>query len=324
MAQNRPIVTENKAKRIDMGELIYQNCWAFMRELRTHNKTKTVYSVDPYAEVYRFRENTYGIFSPNYDGGGDPWSYLVIGPEKAMLIDTGCGVGDLKGLVQEIIGNMELIVVNTHPHPDHCGGNSQFERVYLLEADAEGIKRGMARPFLSDRVITADGKCRMVEFDFADIIERKEYEVVPIPDGYLFDLGGGYIVETIMLAGHAAGQAAYLDRQTKCLFCGDDIIGMRVSVYGDLARIIDFRDRMAKLAGRIDEIEGIFPGHFVTDLDNTSILCMLDALNRIVEDPENYDYIEERAGHGTTYCKAVLGLGAIGYSAAAFAKEENK
>lgn len=322
MAQNRPIITQNKAKRLDMGELIYQNCWAFMRELRTHNKTKTIYPIDPYAEVYQFRDNTYGIFSPNYDGGGDPWCYLILGPQKAMLVDTGCGVGDLRGVVQEIIGKRELIVVNTHPHGDHSGGNAQFGRVYILEADVEGLRRSMERPFLSDRVIDAEGNCKMVQFDPADVIERKPYEIIPIPDGYVFDLGDGYEIETIMLAGHAAGQAVFLDKQSKCLFCGDDIIGMRVSVYGDLARIIDFRNRMAKLAARIDEIEGIFPGHFVTDLDNTSILCMLDALNKIVEDPRNYDYIEERQGHGTTYCKAVLGLGAIGYNAAAFGGEE--
>lgn len=31
----------------------------------------------------------YGIFVENLDCGGDTWCYLVIGPEKAMLVDTG-------------------------------------------------------------------------------------------------------------------------------------------------------------------------------------------------------------------------------------------
>jgi hypothetical protein len=45
---------------------------------------------------------------------GAPWMYLVIGHEKALLVDTSFGLGNLKGLVDEITGAMEVIVVNTH------------------------------------------------------------------------------------------------------------------------------------------------------------------------------------------------------------------
>ena len=313
MAMNRPIESEIKSKRLDMAELIYHNCWAFMRELRTHNKTKRIYDVNPYAEVYQFRDNMYGIFAEHMNGGGDTWCYVIIGPEKAMLVDTGCGIGDLRGLVDEITGGMELIVVNTHPHGDHTGGNAQFDRVYILEDDYDGLMANYGKPLITDRALNPDGSFRYIEFDLNDVVQPRDYEVVTIKDGHIFNLGGDYDIETIELSGHAKGQAVFLDRKGRTLFCGDDIIGMRVSVRGTLDTIRDFRDKMARLAGRIDEFDGIFPGHFIVDIDSTAVLSMVEALDRIIEDPDRYDYVEERR-QGRTLCKAVWGLGFIGYT----------
>ena len=313
MAMNRPIPSPIKSRRFDMAELIYHNCWAFMRELRTHNKTKKIYDVDPYAEVYQFRDNLYGIFTENIDGMGDVWSYLIVGPEKAMLIDTGFGLGDLKGLVDTLTGGRELIVAVTHAHPDHASGNFQFGRVYALEEDIPMLKANMERPLLNDKIIGADGRCLMVEFDVNDMIAQTPYEVVPMADGHVFDLGGGYEVEVIQLGGHTKGQAAFLDRTGRTLFPGDDIIGMRVSVGGGPGTLRDFRERMERLSKRIGEFDGIFPGHFVVDIDSSAVLDMLDTLDAILADPEDYDYVEQRP-RGTTYCKAVKGLGCIGYS----------
>ena len=313
MAMNRKIESPIKSKRFDMDELIYHTCWAFMRELRTHNRTKRIYDVDPYAEVYTFRDNLYGIFAENIDGKGDAWSYLIVGPEKALLIDTNLGLGDLKGLVTELIGDKELIVANTHPHPDHAGGNPQFGRVHVLKEDAPMLRQRMDGPILNEKIVDSEGNFLYVSFDKNDLIEVKPYEIVEISDGHIFDLGGGYEVEIIRLAGHSKGQAAFLDKQNRTLFAGDDVIAMRVGIGGkEPGTLREFRDNMVKLAGRIDEFDGIFPGHFIVDIDSSAILDMVDTLNAIIEDPENYDYLEY-GSRGVTYCKTVKGMGCIGY-----------
>ncbi len=55
-------------------------------------------------------------------------SYLVIGKKKALLVDTGLGIKDIKKEVEKIT-DLPIIVINTHSHFDHVGGNSLFDNV---------------------------------------------------------------------------------------------------------------------------------------------------------------------------------------------------
>lgn len=43
--------------------------------------------------------------------------YVINGTERALLLDTGLGLTDLK--VLKLCGEKSLIVVNTHAHVDH-------------------------------------------------------------------------------------------------------------------------------------------------------------------------------------------------------------
>ena len=55
--------------------------------------------------------------------------YVINGTERALLLDTGLGLTDLKEEVLKLCGEKSLIVVNTHAHVDHNSGNYQFEEV---------------------------------------------------------------------------------------------------------------------------------------------------------------------------------------------------
>src|SRR5512146_3040002 len=69
------------------------------------------------------------------DAGADN-AYLVAGTEKALLVDTGEGKGDLAKLVRTLT-RLPLTVVVTHGHPDHAGGVSQFAEVHVHPDDLE-------------------------------------------------------------------------------------------------------------------------------------------------------------------------------------------
>lgn len=148
-------------------------------------------------------------------------AYLVIGGEKALLVDTGRGAGDLKAVVESFT-NLPLTVVNTHAHGDHCMGNFQFEQVYLHPGDMDLWNKTMSK----ENLIKTAKWCRETtpeysEFFFTDYADYKETEILPVREGHVFDLGGRQL-EVIETPGHTPGCICLIDRENKLLFAGDN------------------------------------------------------------------------------------------------------
>ncbi|MGM9522271.1 MAG: MBL fold metallo-hydrolase [Oscillospiraceae bacterium] len=299
-----------------------ETCWAYMKLLRENNKTRKVYDIDPYVEVYQFRDNMYGLLTPSLDGGAYVWMYLIIGPEKAMLVDTAWGLGDLKGLVNEITGGMPLIVVNTHCHFDHAYGNAQFDTVYCHQYEAPSLIR--QNEHMWDYLFEQDsGEPIWDDFPRGDLITYKPYTVVGCPNNTVFNLGGDYEVEMIFMGGHSAGSAGYLDKKNRIFFAGDDFISMSVGISGpkpgvpfsEYATVTAFRNEVAKLNERTQEFDHIFSGHFVGDIESTVVPNMLKACNEILAAPEkNYTIRTKNKNGNYMYQKYVEGMGVIAYS----------
>ena len=72
------------------------------------------------------------------DHGSDNM-YLVLGKSKALLVDTGLGVGRLAAFVKTLTA-LPVVVVNTHGHPDHAGGNNEFRTVHAHPAEFDAIR----------------------------------------------------------------------------------------------------------------------------------------------------------------------------------------
>lgn len=273
--------------------------------------TRRIYDIDPYMEVHQFEPNLYGLMSHILDvGGGTVWAWLIIGPEKAMLIDTSFGVGDLKGLVNELTGGMPLIVANTHCSPDHSYGNCQFDVCYshnLQIPDMEWKQNEGIRTYLMDD----DGVPIWVDFDTADFVPFRRYQFIGVPDGHIFDLGGGYEIELVNIPGHQPGHSAYLDRQGRFLIGGDSFPSGGLTggsdFYADKRHLKDkfqgswlpsedsmrkctcLRDALGRLARRLDEFDRIYCGHGIQGLDSRVILDMVETCDAIIADPKDYD-----------------------------------
>ena len=97
------------------------------------------------------------------------YMYLVAGEEKAALIDTGMGFPGLRQLVERLT-DKPVIVLNTHGHLNHIGGNDEFDCIYLhpddlavyvehgMESYRSGVIRDMARELgveLSEEIMQA-------------------------------------------------------------------------------------------------------------------------------------------------------------------------
>lgn len=328
IVETRPIDGLTKAKRLKWGFSHTYATWAYMKQLREKNKTMRVYNINPYVEVFRLRENIYGLLCPNNDGMADVWMYVVIGPERVLLVDTGGGLGDQRGLVDELSGGKPCVVVNTHLGPDHSYGNWRFERVYCHEYEADNIRDAL-RPNMFDYLFDESGKNKWLQFDRSDLPVPSDYELIGVPDGYVFNLGEDFDIELIWTGGHAAGHAMYLDKRDRILFAGDDIHCGAIACgggprpgkhYQEYTNLETYRDSLAQLIDRIDEYDYLFPGHFMIDIENNILLDVLDTLNAVIRNPQCYDFKDVHiSGDGNNvksvrYNKFIKGFGTILYN----------
>jgi len=290
MRPSRPIKSDLKTHRIKLEEE-KPTRWPYMKILREYSTLKREYAVDPYAEVYQMRDNVWAIFTESLDGMGDPWMYLIDGPEKAMLIDTSFGLGDLKGLCREIIGDKPLIVANTHWHFDHAFGNAQFDRCYCSECEVPRMER-VNNSHIWDYLFDEGGRPKWTEFDRNDLIAYKHYEVVGVPDGYRFDLGSGYEVELVLTPGHTPGMSGYIDWHHHIMFTGDTngITEAEPSEpFAENCCVEALAQSLRRLQPRFKDIEALFPGHGALDVTGELLQYTLDACELVLKNPECSD-----------------------------------
>jgi glyoxylase-like metal-dependent hydrolase (beta-lactamase superfamily II) len=157
-------------------------------------------------------------------------AYLVAGRERAVLIDTGFGGGDLAGCVRGI-ADLPLAVVNTHFHEDHAGGNPQFPAIHIHRLDLEA-----ARPLSAG--------C----------------ELVPIAEGLILDLGGRKL-EVIEAPGHTRGSIVLLDSAASLLFAGDNNNPIVWLFLAECLPLEAYLRNLERLEGRSGEFETVLPGH---------------------------------------------------------------
>lgn len=284
--------------------------------------TGSVNPVFPYGKILKFRDNVYSIFEKSFDGHGDPWMHLIIGPEKAMLIDTGFGIGDLKGLVHELTGNMPLIVVNTHPHLDHCYGNCQFDKVYVHEHAVPVLAE--QNEHMWDHLMNENGIGKWIPFQRSEIVSFHPYEIIGCKNNTVFHLGDDYDVEMIFLPGHDPAHVCFLDKKDRILYGGDALLfvaGMAKGPkdytkipYGEYCTVEAFRNELEKLVKRMDEFDCIFMSHMVLGEDKQLVADFFEASDAIVKDPECNNFIHHDHRTGAINRVRTCGNAAVEYS----------
>ncbi len=145
---------------------------------------------------------------------------IIIGNDKALLIDTTYGIGNLKNYLNTLT-NLPLIVVNSHGHMDHCCGNYQFEDIYISTKDIELCKLHNSYEWRKNNITTALNNHLIDEtYDINNYISHGTSNLIPIDEDYCFNLGGIH-VKTINMEGHTSGSLGFLIEEDKILVTSD-------------------------------------------------------------------------------------------------------
>lgn len=185
--------------------------------------------------------------------------FVYEGEQRVLLLDTGFGLADLPALVRSLCGDKPVIVVNTHAHGDHNGGNCQFDRVYCGRMDepdnhhpvSEEDRQRSIRHFLQ----AADPA------DLASWQPGPARQVLPLSEGDVLDLGG-IRLDVLETPGHTRGCITLFDRAHGYLFTGDLILSWQV--WGQLAcstTLSVYANTLDRLAALQPEVRQVLPAH---------------------------------------------------------------
>jgi hydroxyacylglutathione hydrolase len=194
------------------------------------------------------------------DHGSDNM-YLVIGTQKAMLIDNGLGVANIRDYIKTLT-HLPLIVVITHGHPDHAGANYQFKEVYIHPDDMAmaAVYNNLPKKSGNNAHMMTGGAEVPDNEVFKDTLNHQTTQMIPISDGQVFDLGGRKL-EVICTPGHTAGEICLLDKENRMLFTGDNdnsLVWLHIS--GTLP-LEAYLQSLEKINARSKEFDNLYPGH---------------------------------------------------------------
>lgn len=207
-----------------------------------------------YKDSYRINE--WGPF-------GNVKTYLLVGKEKAVLIDSGYGRKDLSEKVSRITDKPVMLVL-THGHIDHVGGSFRFSDVYLNKEDREIFKHHTDSAF-----------------------RNRNFKATPHQYPNPHDIGpgaidlGGRMIDVIKTPGHTKGSISIIDKHGKTAFIGDFInpwdtwLGLEEST-----NVKEYLDSLKYFRKIRDEngIEKIYSGHNLLPMspsivDDYIVLC---------------------------------------------------
>jgi len=211
-------------------------------------------------EVYEVAPAVFAIYEPHQSE--ETISYLIVGRKRAMLFDTGMGIGDLRAVTAQLT-RLPIVVLNSHTHDDHVGDNWQFDKVYSMDT---AFSRKSARGSRDDAQdeIKAGEICGALPSGF----DRNAYATRPwkisawIHDGSRIDLGGRSL-EVLATPGHTPDAISLFDRGLGLLFTGDTYYPGTIWLYRPETDLSAYGLSVRRLAALAPQVRLVLGSHNV-------------------------------------------------------------
>lgn len=175
---------------------------------------------DLWFTVQLIDKNTFAI--SEYGHWEKVHSFLLLGEEKAVLIDTGLGIDNIKRITDQLT-TLPIDVFTTHVHTDHIGSHEEFERIYVHDRDKDWLVNGIKG--LSIEQIRKDIS-RDITLPIPETFNPNTYKPFQgepsglLKDGDIFELGNRRLI-IYHTPGHSPGHISIFDETNGYLFTGD-------------------------------------------------------------------------------------------------------
>jgi glyoxylase-like metal-dependent hydrolase (beta-lactamase superfamily II) len=234
---------------------------------------------DPWFEVYRIRAGVFALYEPHQFE--EVISYLIVGSRRALLFDTGLGIGKISAVVSSLT-TLPVTVLNSHTHFDHVGGNAEFSDIMdennpFTLTNAKGQSNIYSRDALAPERICGS---------LPQGTDAKNYSIRPfhiahfVKDREHIDLGGREL-EVIFTPGHTPDSLCLLDRQNGLLFTGDTFYPGPIYLFTPETDFGTYFRSVAKLAALADKLQLLLPGHNVPTASPAYLKSLISAVQKV-------------------------------------------
>ncbi|KYK36156.1 MAG: MBL fold metallo-hydrolase [Theionarchaea archaeon] len=170
---------------------------------------------------------------------------FIIEDDTTIMIDSGMGLTERVPKTAKEKGLTIDIIIDTHCHVDHIGGNKFFPdaKIYAHELDAPDIETG------SLKTLWDFGFEQPMKFPVAK--KLKEGDIIS---------SGAYQLQVIHTPGHTEGSISLYEPEGKILFSGDCVFDMGIGRMdfptGNPKQMMQSLQKLLKF-----DIEEIYAGH---------------------------------------------------------------
>jgi glyoxylase-like metal-dependent hydrolase (beta-lactamase superfamily II) len=233
---------------------------------------------DPWFEVYKPAPGVFAIYEPHQ--AEEVISYLIVGEKRALLFDTGMGISDIKKVTSELT-RLPILVLNSHTHDDHVGGNWEFDDVYGMDTDFTR-KNAVGSREDAQAEITPDQICGTLPAGF----DPKTYATRPwkitavILDGDRLDLGGRKL-EVLATPGHTPDAITLIDRANGLLFTGDTYYPAPIWLFRPETNFADYAASIRRLAALAPQVKLVLGSHNIPVASPTVLGRLVLAFDKV-------------------------------------------
>jgi glyoxylase-like metal-dependent hydrolase (beta-lactamase superfamily II) len=206
--------------------------------------------------------------------------YLIVGEKRALLFDSGMGMGRLGDIVRRLTP-LPVVVLNSHTHFDHVGGNYEFSTIYSVDyAFTRKNAEGHPNSYMLKNA-GPSGSCPPLPVNF----EFSKYTIKPFPithiihDGEIIDLGGRKL-EVLLTPGHTPDALCLLDPDQKQLFTGDTFYPDEIWLWWPETDLDTYQKSIERIAALAPSLRILRPAHSAPEADPALLAKVAQALPR--------------------------------------------